>query len=164
MSYNSKWLIVASNESSIRTWDLALGKLIDWFKMPNPCTSLSMSPNGEYLALSLEKDLGIFIFTNLSVFFPLSLRPILSDFIPMINELPSVRKDDDDNEHVNSDDEGSLDGIQADAGKSNDSDAEMIDLEYKSPDQISSELITLSSLPTSRWKNLLNLDLIKVRC
>jgi U3 small nucleolar RNA-associated protein 21 len=37
------------------------------------------------------------------------------------------------------------------------------DDKYKSPDQISSELITLSLLPESRWRSLLNLDVIKVR-
>jgi hypothetical protein len=43
-------------------------------------------------------------------------------------------------------------------------DEEMItDEKYKSPDQISSELITLSLLPGSRWKSLLHLDVIKVR-
>ena len=43
-------------------------------------------------------------------------------------------------------------------------DEEMVtDEKYKSPDQISSELVTLSLLPESRWRSLLNLDLIKVR-
>lgn len=35
--------------------------------------------------------------------------------------------------------------------------------EYKSPEQISSELITLSDQPTSRWLNLLHLDIVKRR-
>lgn len=35
--------------------------------------------------------------------------------------------------------------------------------EYKSPEQISQELITLSDQPTSRWLNLLNLDVVKMR-
>ena len=34
--------------------------------------------------------------------------------------------------------------------------------EFKSCQQISDELITLSLLPNSRWQNLLNLDIIKV--
>ena len=34
--------------------------------------------------------------------------------------------------------------------------------EFKSPAQISDELVTLSLLPPSRWQNLLNLDIIKV--
>lgn len=35
-------------------------------------------------------------------------------------------------------------------------------LEYESPMQIEKNLITLSLLPESRWKNLLNLETIKV--
>ncbi|VVD02831.1 unnamed protein product [Leptidea sinapis] len=45
-------------------------------------------------------------------------------------------------------------------------DIGVIDLgepEYKSPEQISTELITLSGQPTSRWLNLLNLDIVKRR-
>lgn len=34
--------------------------------------------------------------------------------------------------------------------------------EYISPEQINEELVTLSMLPESRWRNLVNLDLIKV--
>lgn len=35
-------------------------------------------------------------------------------------------------------------------------------IEYDSPEQLGEQLVTLSSLPESRWKNLLNLDIIKV--
>lgn len=33
---------------------------------------------------------------------------------------------------------------------------------YKSPDQLSDELVTLSLLPKSRWRHLTSLELIKV--
>ena len=39
---------------------------------------------------------------------------------------------------------------------------EFIRAEFKSTEQISHELVTLSLLPNSRWQNLLNLDVIKV--
>ena len=39
---------------------------------------------------------------------------------------------------------------------------EFINAEFKSVEQISDELITLSLLPNSRWQNLLSLDVIKV--
>lgn len=35
-------------------------------------------------------------------------------------------------------------------------------MEYVSPEQLGLQLVTLSSLPESRWKNLLSLDIIKV--
>ena len=34
--------------------------------------------------------------------------------------------------------------------------------EYDSPMQLNENMVTLSLLPESRWKNLLNLDIIKV--
>lgn len=35
-------------------------------------------------------------------------------------------------------------------------------IEYDSPEQLGEQLVTLSLLPESRWKNLLSLDVIKV--
>ena len=35
--------------------------------------------------------------------------------------------------------------------------------EYISPEQLDENLVTLSMLPESRWRNLVNLDLIKVK-
>ena len=35
--------------------------------------------------------------------------------------------------------------------------------EFTSPAQLADDLVTLSLLPNSRWQNLLNLDIIKVR-
>ena len=36
------------------------------------------------------------------------------------------------------------------------------DESFKSPDQLSDELVTLSLLPESRWRSLVNLEVIKV--
>ncbi|XP_053552265.1 WD repeat-containing protein 36-like, partial [Bombina bombina] len=36
-------------------------------------------------------------------------------------------------------------------------------MEYESPEQLGEQLVTLSLLPDSRWRNLLNLDIIKQR-
>lgn len=35
-------------------------------------------------------------------------------------------------------------------------------IEYESPEQLDEQLVTLSMLADSRWKNLLHLDIIKV--
>ena len=39
---------------------------------------------------------------------------------------------------------------------------EFLSSEFQSPEQISRDLITMSTLPGTRWKNLLLLDVIKV--
>lgn len=41
-------------------------------------------------------------------------------------------------------------------------DSVVDEMGFKSPDQLSSELITLSLLPQSRWKHLMSLEIIKV--
>jgi U3 small nucleolar RNA-associated protein 21 len=46
---------------------------------------------------------------------------------------------------------------------SQEEDMDYEDGEYKSPEQIDADLVTLSTLPPSRWKSLINLDLIKKR-
>ena len=43
-----------------------------------------------------------------------------------------------------------------------DMEEDFFESDYKSPEQISSELVTLSLLPESRWKSLIHLDVIKV--
>ena len=43
------------------------------------------------------------------------------------------------------------------------SDAAATNEVFKSPEQISSELVTLSLLPNSRWQHLLQIDIIKQR-
>lgn len=159
ISYDARWLIVSTEDCSIRVWDISLIKLIDWFLMPSPCKSLTMSPTGDYLAIALEKDLGIFLYFNLSLYLPVSLKPISDSYIPRLNKLPSVRKEEPEGKEDNDEDE--TDEV-INVGDAENVDIDMLDLDYKSPEQISGNLITLSSLPTSRWKNLLNLDLIKV--
>lgn len=158
-SFDARWLIVATSDCSIRVWDVSLIKLIDWFLMPSPCKSLSMSPIGDYLAMALENDVGIFLYFNLTLYLPISLKPISDSYVPRLNELPSVREDDQD-EDKDEDNENDVELVNVE--ENTDEDVEMIDLDYQSPDQISDRLITLSTLPTSRWKNLLNLDLIRV--
>lgn len=49
-----------------------------------------------------------------------------------------------------------------DTDDSTEEELEFIRSEFKSVEQISDELITLSLLASSRWQNLLNLDVIKV--
>ncbi|XP_015785860.1 WD repeat-containing protein 36-like isoform X2 [Tetranychus urticae] len=162
ISYDARWLIVSTEDCSIRVWDISLIKLIDWFLMPSPCKSLTMSPTGDYLAIALENDLGIFLYFNLSLYLPVSLKPISDSHIPRLNKLPSVRKEEPEGKEDDDKDQDEADEV-VNVEENETVDIDMLDLDYKSPEQISSNLITLSSLPTSRWKNLLNLDLIKQR-
>lgn len=111
--------------------------------MPKPCVSVSFSYTGTFLATAHVDDLGIYLWNNQSLYTQVSLRSLESDFQPKTAPLP-----------------GSA------AKKANSESEDMNDLEtdevFMSPEQIADSLVTLSLLPDSRWKNLLNLDAIKV--
>uniref|UniRef100_A0A8C2FYN5 WD repeat domain 36 n=1 Tax=Cyprinus carpio TaxID=7962 RepID=A0A8C2FYN5_CYPCA len=130
-SPDGRWLITASMDCAIRTWDLPSGSLVDCFLVDAAAVSLSMSPTGNFLASSHVDGLGIYLWSNNTLCSMVSLRPLSADYEPTVIMLP---------------------GTYADS-------SEM--LEYISPAQLDEHLVTLSLLPDSRWKNLLHLDIIK---
>ena len=106
--------------------------------------SLTFSSNGSFLATAHVDDLGIYLWNNQSLFTQVSLRALESDYVPKMTPLPgsAVRRST---------------AVEQEA-VSDIPDEE----EFASPEQIADSLVTLSLLPDSRWKNLLNLDAIKV--
>lgn len=152
-SPDGKWLIVATSDRSIRTWDLPRSKLIDLFLVKKACTSLDMSPTGEFLLTSHFDDLGIYLWSNVTLTAPMTLKPIDTDAEGKEIEFPHVRPDEADLAGADS-------FIVEDFSK--DKEMENQSTEYKSREKIQEDLITLSLQPASRWKNLLSIDLIKV--
>ncbi|XP_043835608.1 WD repeat-containing protein 36 isoform X1 [Dromiciops gliroides] len=142
-SPDGRWLISGSMDCSIRIWDLPSGCLIDCFLVDSAPVSLTMSPTGDFLATSHVDNLGIYLWSNISLYSLVSLRPLSPDYVPSVVMLPGTCY----NEEVEL-----LEEIEG----PND---EMID--YDSPEQLNEQLLTLSLLPESRWKNLLNLAVIK---
>lgn len=150
-------LFVSSMDSRIYVWDMLSGHLVDLFSTQSPCVSLTISPTGEFLATSHVNDVGIYLWSNISIYSTVTLKPLeINDDVPVI-QLPQIRSDELDQEGY---DQSESDETAAPTEEENDS---LIEYEYCSPQQISTDLITLSTLAHSRWKNLLNLDLIKKR-
>ncbi|XP_046967212.1 WD repeat-containing protein 36 [Vanessa cardui] len=141
----SRWLVTSSMDCTICTWDIPSAQLVDIFSVEQPCTSLSMSPTGDFLATTHVGELGVFLWANRHLYDKIFLKPIDRNAvnIPQL-KLPTSAAEKPDIEDIG-----------------------MIDLgeepEYKSPEQISEELLTLSGQPTSRWLNLLHLDIVKRR-
>lgn len=148
-SGDSKWLISSSMDCSIRVWDLPTGNAIDHFMVATPATSISLSPIDDYLATTHVNELGVYLWANRSCLTFVSLQPLGNEHAPPLLPLP-----------------GSLcDGSHAIDSDSEDSDLEC-DIEqddYKSPDQLSNEFVTIDLMPSSRWLNLLKIDQIKKR-
>lgn len=145
-SPDGRWLITASMDCTVRTFDLPSGCLVDCFLVDAAVVSLTMSPTGNFLATCHIDHLGIFLWSNSTLCTVVSLRPLPADYMPAVLMLPGTCPSHDDDD----------DGEEEDMGES-----ELAD--YVSPEQLDQELITLSLLPDSRWKNLLHLDVIKRR-
>ncbi|XP_062334077.1 WD repeat-containing protein 36 [Osmerus eperlanus] len=143
-SPDGRWLFSAAMDCTIRTWDLPSGCLVDCFLVDSAAVSLTMSPTGDFLASSHVDNLGIYLWSNNTLCSLVSLRPLPTDYQPTVVMLPGTCPSQDD-----------------EAAEQETDSSEMI--EYVSPAQLDEQLVTLSLLPDSRWKNLLHLDVIKRR-
>lgn len=153
-SPDGRWLVTSSMDSSLRTWDLPAGRLLDCFLVESPITSLALSPVGEFLVTTHVDDLGIYLWSNCTLYSHVSLVPLPTDYQPITVQLPTTSTGDyEDSE--NEDDVTNGNDVTQEA------DQEI--QPFKSPDQLSDELVTLSLLPQSRWRNLTNLEIIKRR-
>lgn len=127
------------------------GRCVDHFRLTKACTSLTFAPNGAFLATSHVDDLGVYLWNNKSLFAQVSLRAIADDHRAQVAPLPGTALPARPTAAAAGSQPSDTDGDDAD--------------EFTSPEQIADSLVTLSLLPESRWKNLLDLDTIKVaRC
>ena len=66
-SPDSRWLIATSLDSTIRTFDIPTGRLVDAFRTSSIATSVTFSPTGDFLATAHVDSLGVHLWF---VFFP----------------------------------------------------------------------------------------------
>ena len=166
-SSDSRWLVTVSLDSTARVWELPTGHCIDYLAFDRPATSVDLSPASDMMATSHVGDLGIYLWTNKSLYSHLTLRPLTDEAKPIPLSLPS---------HLLVEEKEALEEMKMEEGDDDE------DSEFASPAQISNELITLANLPGSRyvlffpsssrihvilcllrWLNLLNLDVIKAK-
>ena len=177
MSPDSRWLIAASLDSIIRTFDIPTGRLIDAFRTPSVATSLSFSPTNDFLATSHVDSVGVFLWANRAQYAEVSFQTVSETDITDIG-LPTMQEDVDE--------DGSFPTFSVQSGfpgdfvvslitdelsgflsshligpQSLDSSQRLEDV-FSSPDQLAGELATLTLLPRSRWQTLLKLEVIQV--
>ncbi|CAG8553203.1 11305_t:CDS:10, partial [Acaulospora colombiana] len=145
-SPDGRWIVSASLDATIRTWDLPTGHLVDVFEVDNVVTSMTFSPKGDFLATAHVDLFGIYLWANRTQFANVTLRRITDDEIISV-ELPTTSGIDGDVK----DDFFIVDSEVGDKDS------------FETPEQLTEQMITLSSLPRSKWQNLLNLDTIKKR-
>ncbi|KAB8253847.1 Utp21 specific WD40 associated putative domain-containing protein [Aspergillus pseudonomiae] len=147
-SSDGQWIIAASMDSIIRVWDLPTGHLIDLFRVPSTCTALAMSSTGEFLATAHADGLGVSLWSNRSLFVPVSTRnldeaDVVDVGVPTISGETGV---------------GAIEAAFLDDDQPSDAEGPML-----STEQLSRDMVTLSVIPKSKWQTMLHLDLIKER-
>jgi U3 small nucleolar RNA-associated protein 21 len=147
-SNDGRWIIAASQDAIIRVWDLPTSHLIDAIRLEQPCTALAFSVTGEYLAAAAEGQLGVHVWTNKTLFTHVPTRQISEKEIGRVSG-PTTSG------------EGGQGLIDAAFEETTQADEDSV--AAPSIDQLSTDMMTLSLVPRSRWQTLLHLDLIKKR-
>ena len=152
-SKDSRWLLTSSLDKTVKVWDVPSGSLIDHLGFSQAVTSLTFSPTAEFLATTHLNDLGIYLWSNKSLYRFKALKPLDQDESqPIQIRMPTVSKSQED---ILSD---ALEELEMDHDDDNEEDME----EVWSKEQIDN-CITLAGLPPARWQNLHNIDVIKAR-
>jgi U3 small nucleolar RNA-associated protein 21 len=144
-SADGRWLLSAAMDCTVRVWDIPQGRCIDWFGVKKPVTSMSLSPTLNFLATTHVDEVGVFLWANKMQFSHVILHPPSAK--PAIMDMPSLVADDTREQTVTAEEEGSDD----------------LNLLMDKVEQLSPDLLTLSSLPQSQWIMLSKLDIIKAR-
>ena len=149
--------IAACIGQMVLLWDLPTGHLIDAFKLKAECTSLAFSPTGEFLATSTKDYVGVDVWSNRALFMHVPNRHIGSgELASIVTSSVQVPTSSGEGGEMLIADEGEDEDFDRDMDTRDDDVATTLD-------QLSSDLLSLSLVPRSRWQNLLHLDLIRQR-
>ncbi|KAL9647465.1 hypothetical protein ABK040_006826 [Willaertia magna] len=87
---DSHYFLVSQSDGSVKTFDLLSTKLVDWFIVPNPVTSMDFHPEGLYLITSHIGSVGIGIWANKIIFSKVLLQcinsPVIFNLLPFSGE------------------------------------------------------------------------------
>ena len=133
-SSDSRWLVTVSLDSTARVWELPTGHCIDYLAFDKPATSVDLSPASDMMATSHVGDLGIYLWTNKSLYSHLALHPLSDVAEPIPLSLPS---------HLLVQEKEVVEEVKMEEGEDEES-------EFASPAQLGNQLITLANLPGSR--------------
>ncbi|KAI0086197.1 Utp21-domain-containing protein [Irpex rosettiformis] len=146
-SPDARWIVTTSLDSTIRTFDVPTGQLIDAFRTASVATSVSFSPTNDFLATSHVDSVGVYLWANRAQYSEVSFHSIPDeDIVDMA--LPSVQGDAE---------EEALEALSALTVDETPKDV------FTTPAQLDGDLVTLTLLPRARWQTLLNLEVIQQR-
>ncbi|KIY72120.1 Utp21-domain-containing protein [Cylindrobasidium torrendii FP15055 ss-10] len=145
-SPDSRWLIASSLDSTIRTFDVPTGRMIDVFKTSSVATSVAFSPTSDFLATAHVDSVGIFLWANRAQYDEVSFASVTDENMEEM-ALPTMQGTGDEE----------LDDLAPLSALPSSQDL------FITPPQLDGELVTLTLLPRARWQTLLNIDVIQHR-
>jgi U3 small nucleolar RNA-associated protein 21 len=155
-SEDGKWLISSSMDGTLRIWDVILAKQIDAINVDVSVTALSLSPNLDVLATTHVDHNGVYLWVNKAMFSGVDIYGSGTEVVSV--KLPSVSSTEGPTECTTESDAKADVRYNTSTDIASNSNTIVTLLEQQIPD-----LITLSLLPKSQWKGLINLDIIKER-
>jgi U3 small nucleolar RNA-associated protein 21 len=155
-SPDARWLVSAALDATVRTWDIPSGFMVDGFRCDEIVTSLAFSPTGDFLATAHAQQIGVYLWANRNQFAVVPLMQMRDKDMPRITVAGHFEQRAAEVMLGGEEDEGDQDAEDAMV------EAEGEGMASNEPWVRMEEMITLSSLPTSSWQNLLHLGEIKV--
>ncbi|OQO07911.1 hypothetical protein B0A48_06703 [Cryoendolithus antarcticus] len=155
-SNDGHWIATAMGQL-VLLWDLPTGHLVDACKLKASCTSIAFSPTGEYLATASSDSVGVDIWTNRTLFTHVPTRHITASKLItiMTGEAQAPTSSGENADTL----------IPIDSSEDMEDTVDLLtSIDYGTElDTLSSDLVSLSLVPRSRWQNLLHLDLLRQR-
>jgi len=146
---SGRWIVSASLDQTIRTWDVPTGACIDGVKVSNVVTHLRVSKNSEWVATAHVRGVGVQMW-SLQTLGHTNLRNITEDDIVDI-DMPTVSGENG---------VSLLEGLIGDQIESDEDQFEIVD---SNKSQLQPGLVTLSGQPPSKFTTLIHLDAIRER-
>ncbi|UYV82624.1 WDR36 [Cordylochernes scorpioides] len=137
ISPDARWLVTASQDRTIRVWNIPTSQLIDCFLTESVCTSLTFAPQSNFLATTHQGERGVSLWVNTTLCDDVLLTPLPRDYAPRLLKLQSSGQED-------------TSGIL---------EEEELAADYTTPEQVE-DLVSLTTVNMSHWKNILDIDLI----
>lgn len=91
-SPDARWLVTSSMDATVRLFDLPTSRLVDWFAVERPVTSLSFSPTGDFLATVHAGKLGIYLWANRALYSAVAMESIEA---PLMASMPAAIAEED---------------------------------------------------------------------
>lgn len=87
-SQDCRWVMSASKDKTVRTWDLATNLQIDCLTLDAVPVSIAISPTMNFLAVVVEEDVAIHLWTNMSMYKPVAFEHASKSYMSLSLEEP----------------------------------------------------------------------------